>query len=502
MENHPYWCHAPIPRFEKLSSDLNVDTLVIGGGLTGVTAAYLLAAEGQRVALVERGTIAGRDTGHTTAHLTYMTDTRISELARRCGEEEARLAWEAGKASMEFIGRTVDTLGLECDFARVPGYLAAESAGDVTAEGEKLREEGRLARRMGFDVTYLDQDPVNGLPALLFPEQMKFHPRKYLAGVLAAAVGKKAMVYEQTDVRDFGSGHVVANGRKISCENVVIATHIPLQGDSGLLGAALFQTKLALYSSYALSASLPHGGWKEMIWSDTANPFNYLRIDRHEDHDIAILGGEDHKTGQHSDPAECYRRLEEKLTGLGAGASVSHRWSGQVIETSDGLPFIGRTSERQFIATGFSGNGMTFGTVSAMMARDAILGISNPWAETFDPSRKSLLSLPTYLRENADFPARYVADRLRIPEDALASVAPAEGKVIALEGDPVAAFRDAGGGIHLHSAVCPHLGCIVAWNPTEQTWDCPCHGSRFRATGEVIAGPAENDLKALSPGHA
>jgi Rieske Fe-S protein len=262
------------------------------------------------------------------------------------------------------------------------------------------------------------------------------------------------------------------------------------------LGAALLQTKLALYSTYAIGARLPEGTVPEASFWDTADPYNYLRLDRRDACDYAILGGADHKTGQESDTERNYRALEQHLQRLFPHAIIDHRWSGQVIETPDGLPYIGETAPRQFIATGFAGNGMTFGTLAAIMARDAITGVKNPWRELFDPHRKKLRAVVDYLRENKDYPFYLVRDRLRGAEDGgLAQLQPGEGKIIRAGGKKVAAYRDKQGKVTSLSPVCTHLGCIVHWNVAEKTWDCPCHGSRFGPNGEPIGGPAESPLE-------
>ena len=497
----PYWLDPPEEAFfPKLSEDLETEVLVIGGGITGVTTAWLLARDGRQVTLVERETIGARDSGHTTAHLTYMTDTRLSELIATFSRRQAQLAWQAGQEAMELIRDTVEALSIDCNFAVIPGYLAAAEEADQSLEGVSLRHEADLARELGFEVEMDGVNPITGSTAIVFPGQMRFHPLKYLRALAQDAARRGARIFENTEVESFEDDpqRVIAQGKDIRYQRVVIATHVPLQGTARTLGAALFQSKLALYSTYAIAARVPVASVKELIWSDTADPFRYLRMEKLGDSGLAIFGGEDHKTGKEDDTAACFTRLEQRLARWLHEAVVTHRWSGQVVETVDGLPFIGESTENQFIATGYSGNGYTFGTAAAIMARDWANGIVHRWSAVFDPGRKSAPAIKEYLKENADYPVHMVRDRIKTPKGNPDLLKPGEGEVMEHDGERIAAYRNPEGELHLCSAICPHLGCIVAWNPAEQTWDCPCHGSRFTATGTVIAGPAESDLKQLS----
>ncbi|MEO7099489.1 MAG: FAD-dependent oxidoreductase [Luteolibacter sp.] len=500
MNTQPLWkSNFDAPRYPTLDQDLKVDVVVIGGGITGVSTAHLIANEGLTVALVERNRLGGGETGHTTAHVTYMTDTRLSELARVCGEEKALLAWQAGKGAMEHIRRIANNLGEDVEWREVPGYLVVAESGDAEKEVHKLRQECAMANKTRSDVTFLPSIPPTQRPGLIFNGQMKFHPLKYIHAMAREAARKGALIYEGTQVTQFADKpkHLIANGRKITYGHVVIATHRPLQGNSTAAGATLFQTKLASYSTYVVAARVSNDTLPEMIWSDTADPFHYLRVDRTSEGDIVIFGGEDHKTGQEGETVRCFEQLEHDLSRLIPAAEIIHRWSGQVIETVDGLPYIGAISNDQFVATGFSGNGMTFGTVGAMMARDKIIGRVNGWEETFAPSRKEVTALPTYLEENADFPYHLVKDRIGIEDDKSSTLKKGDGCVMKINGTNAAVYRDDDGALHQLSAVCPHLGCIVTWNEGEHTWDCPCHGSRFTADGTVIAGPAEKPMTAL-----
>jgi len=292
---------------------------------------------------------------------------------------------------------------------------------------------------------------------------------------------------------------VTSKGHTITCQNIVLATHTPLVGNAGLVGATLFQTKLALYTSYVVAARVEKGRLPDALFWDTADPYHYLRLEQHRDHDVVIFGGEDHKTGQASDTNACFDRLERTLASIAGDVEVTHRWSGQVIETPDGLPYIGETAARQFAGTGFAGNGMTFGTLTAMMAADRIAGRRNPWSDLFDPARKKVFgAVWDYLTENKDYPYYLIRDRFAGAEARSTREVPrGAGRIVEIDGQKAAVYRDGRGGVTKRSAVCTHMACIVDWNDAEQTWDCPCHGSRFKTDGSVIAGPAESPLGEL-----
>jgi nitrite reductase/ring-hydroxylating ferredoxin subunit len=245
-----------------------------------------------------------------------------------------------------------------------------------------------------------------------------------------------------------------------------------------------------------VGGTLPHDVVPEALFWGTNDPYDYLRVDRHRDHDYAIFGGNDHKTGQTDDTEACFRALEDKARTLLPGFTITHQWSGQVVETNDGLPFIGETSSRQFAATGYSGNGMTFGTLAGMMACDRALGRQNPWAELFDVGRTKVQGgLWDYLKENADYPYYLIRDRFAGAEGkSVRSVRRGEGRILDLDGERVAVWRNPNGQVTRLSPTCTHMGCQVNWNASERTWDCPCHGSRFKPTGQVLSGPAESPL--------
>jgi glycine/D-amino acid oxidase-like deaminating enzyme/nitrite reductase/ring-hydroxylating ferredoxin subunit len=493
-----YWqLSAELPQFDRLQADVAVDVAIIGGGLTGITTAYLLKKEGVKVALIDRATCGGGDTARTTAHLTYVTDKRLSELAKTMGNDGAKAFWEAGDAAIDQIYELATQAAPGCEFRWTPGYLAAALDGNEEKERAGLESDAQLARNFGFQAAFVNSVPCLGRCGVRFEHQATFHPLKYLAPLLKAIPGDGSHVFENTEAHDIEDDPlaVCAGNFKIRCQYLVIATHTPLLGKTGIVPGTVFQSKLALYTSYVLAARVPAGAVPPGLYWDTTDPYYYLRVDPAPQFDQILFGGEDSKTGQEDERAK-FARLEAKLKQLIPAAEVQNHWQGQVIETDDGLPFIGENAGKQFIATGFCGNGFTLGTLSAMMARDRYLGRKNPWFELFAVNRRKFHGGTwRYIQENLDYPYYLLRDRLAHADSvSIADLEPGEGKIIKLNGNKVAAHRAEDGGITLLSPVCPHLGCLVRWNKTDQTWDCPCHGSRFKADGKVFSGPAESDL--------
>jgi Rieske Fe-S protein len=289
---------------------------------------------------------------------------------------------------------------------------------------------------------------------------------------------------------------------KVRSNAVVVATNSPIND------MVAVHTKQAPYMTYVIGARVPKGSVTDALYWDTLKAYHYVRLqqmpgdsgfDGHNDYDLLIVGGEDHKSGQAKDSDLRHARLESwARTRFPMMEDVEFKWGGQCMETIDGLAFIGRNpldKDNVFIATGDSGMGMTHGTIAGILLTDLILDRRNAWATLYDPSRKTMRAAATFTKENINVAGQYL-DWLTPGE--VSSVREIEhecGAVLRRGMRKVAAYRDADGKVHEMSAVCPHLGCIVHWNNAEHTWDCPCHGSRFDAEGKVLNGPSNVDLE-------
>jgi glycine/D-amino acid oxidase-like deaminating enzyme/nitrite reductase/ring-hydroxylating ferredoxin subunit len=498
LDSSSFWIdNDPVRQYSALDTNERCDVAIVGAGIAGLTAGYLLSAAGQDVVILERGTVGGVDSSFTTAHLTMVTDEPLSALVDTFGRDHAQAVWDAGLAAINQIDHIVRGEGIECDFAWVPGYLHA-AEGATAKDLDRLRRDAQIAREMGFDAEFVNAVPFANVAGISFAEQARFHPRKYMAGLAEAIVANGGRIYAESEAGEFKEEprRILVGKHHVACDRVIVATHNPIVGAAGLVSATLLQTKLALYSSYVIAGTVPRGSVPDGLYWDTADPYHYLRLQPNGERDLVIFGGEDHKTGQVEDTRACYDRLERTLRTLIPSVAITHRWSGQVIETPDGLPYIGEHADGQFAATGFSGNGMTFGTLAGMMARDFAIGVSNPWRDLLSLDRKKLGAAWDYVKENRDYPYYLIRDRVAGEKHrSLRGVPRGQGRVIERDGKRVAAYRAADGEVTLRSAVCTHMGCVVGWNTAESTWDCPCHGSRFAPDGAVMSGPAETPLE-------
>jgi glycine/D-amino acid oxidase-like deaminating enzyme/nitrite reductase/ring-hydroxylating ferredoxin subunit len=482
---------TPLPQFGPVQENLHVDACIVGAGISGLTTAYLLARSGKRVAVVDDGPVAGGITQMTTAHLTNQLDDRYFELEKLRGREAARLAAESHGAAIDRIESIVRQEAIDCDFTRLDGYL-------FLAEGdthETLERELEAVHRAGLTaVELLERAPYASFdtgPCLRFPNQGQFHPLKYLARLAQAILHEGGRIFTGSHADEIEGGVpalVHVGHHVITADAVVVATNVPVNDRVAI------HTKQAPYMTYVIGARILPGSVPRALAWDTGDPYHYIRT--HED--FLIVGGEDHKTGQAHDTPERYARLEAwtraRFPQIGA---VELMWAGQVMETYDYLAFIGRNPmdhDNVFVATGDSGMGITHGTIAGMLLSDLILGRTNPWAALYDPSRVTLRAAGDFARENSNVALQYT-DYLTGGDVASADeVRPGSGAIVRHGLEKLAVYRDEDGTLHEREAKCPHLGCLVHWNPAETTWDCPCHGSRFDRYGKVINGPANRDL--------
>jgi glycine/D-amino acid oxidase-like deaminating enzyme/nitrite reductase/ring-hydroxylating ferredoxin subunit len=496
LSTEPLWAAgAPAPpTYPALSGDLEVDVAIVGGGVTGLTLATLLKDAGRSVAVLEMGRVAGGETERTTAHLTEVVDTPYGMLASRFGADGARLVRASSRAAIDLVQYLVARRPLACGFYRLPGWLYTETRDGVAA----LEAELDPARAAGARVRLSREVPLPFRTAggLCFEQQAAIDPLCYLRPLAAALPGGRSRVCEDTRVLGVSDGepcHVETEHGTVTARDVVVAANVPVTN------RVLLHLKIAAYRSYVVAAPLRGAAPDGLFW-DTAEPYHYARTAGHLGRAMLIVGGEDHKVGLRDDTEAAYRALEAYVRGRYQNAAApAFRWSGQIIEPADGLPYIGRNplSGHVHVATGFAGNGMTFGTLAAMIIADDLLGLANPYASLYDAGRvKPLAAARALVSENLDFPReRLMALFWSLGgSDDPVSLAPGDGVVVSAEGERVALCREQGGRLHALSPVCPHLGCEVRWNRAEQSWDCPCHGSRFAPDGRVLNGPAVTDL--------
>jgi glycine/D-amino acid oxidase-like deaminating enzyme/nitrite reductase/ring-hydroxylating ferredoxin subunit len=489
-----FWIDTtPRTDYPSMPGDVSADVAILGGGITGLSAAVLLKRMGKTVVLIESRRIAEGVTGHTTAKITSQHQLVYDTLIDKHGEEKARLYAEANEAAIGRIESFIDEKSIDCDFRRLPAYVYTESKEMVP----QLQAEVEAARRVGLPASFTQDAPlpfpVEG--AMRFKNQAQFHIRKYLLALAEEIPGDGSHIFENTralDVKEGAQGRVETDRGNVVARDVIVATHIPFTFKGEFWGKSYPQRE------YGIAARIEQTVASEGISINAESPTRSVRTASRDGETVLIVVGEAHKTGEDPDTEQRYRNLEEWARERFGVTEFINRWSTQDYYSSDGLPYVGRIgagSEHLYVATAFAAWGMTNGTAAAMLLSDLITGKENEWASLYDSTRTSHLASKSLYKEGAKQAMHFVKDRFEGVTEDISDLAPGEGRIIGKPGDQTAVYRDPQGEVHAISARCTHLGCIVSWNPAETSWDCPCHGSRFSVDGEVLQGPAVRDLE-------
>jgi glycine/D-amino acid oxidase-like deaminating enzyme/nitrite reductase/ring-hydroxylating ferredoxin subunit len=493
-----YWVESTRRvRYPSLKKDLSVDVAVVGAGIAGLSVAYALAKAGRSVAVLEDGLIASGETSRTSAHLTSFVDTGFSKLISLFGLATARVVAKSHAAAIDNIEKIAREEKIDCDFKRVDGYLYSSEDAEYS-----LKDEAKaLTQLRELAFTWVEQAPFKNFDTgacLKMSNQAIFHPMNYVEGLAQACVKYGGQIFEGTRVVSVEDGkpcHLkAAAGAVVTAKDVVIASGSPFTN------RLVLQLKESQYRTFVICVALPANEMEEALYWDTNDPYHYVRpVASPSAHSqYVLIGGEDHMTGQKSAPKEAFLRLREWTSKRFGDHEVIYEWSGQVIETIDGLAFIGKNplQDHVYVHTGTSGNGLTYGAIAGIMLPALILGEKSPWEKIYRPSRKTIKAGCRFVKEACGM-SKGFADWLKPQMVDVDKLEPHQGAVVRHGLTFQAVYKETNGTLTRMSAICPHLGGVVRFNSLEQTWDCPCHGSRFSAHGEVINGPASSGLKKI-----
>ncbi len=480
--------------YPYLQEDIKTEVAVVGGGMTGLTTAYLLKKEGFKVAVIEAGRIAQGTSGHTTAKITSQHSIIYSKIKNYMGKEKAKQYADANQAAISTIFSIVNNEDIDCDFHWEPSYTFTFADSYL----QKVADEAGTASSLGLKASFTENIPlpfkIKG--AVKFDDQARFHPRKYLTALSKKIEGDGCFIFENTRVIDVNEGNpgavVTDKGKKVTADNIVIASHFPCYDGMGFYFARMYPER-----SYLLALKVKEkfpGG----MYVSAEDPGRSLRSHEYEGSEILLVAGEHHKTARETNLNKHYENLMDFARSHYDVQQLLYRWSAQDYTTLDKVPYAGRLTSKTpniYVATGFRKWGMTNSTVSSMIIKDLIIKGENPWEELYSPSRfVPNPSIISFMSTNAGVAANLVTGKLKpVPQNI--ELEEGEAGEAKIEGCKMGIYKDNNGGIHTVDTTCTHMGCELKWNDAEKSWDCPCHGSRFTYDGNILEGPAVNKLE-------
>jgi len=480
------------PDAQPLGAAAEADVAIVGAGIAGLSIAYELLQRGRSVIVLDRGAIAGGMTSRTTAHLAPICDDSLASLLSTRDLDTARGLQASQNDAVDRIEAIVERHAIDCEFRRLDGILFPDPESDPSVLDDEVDAAGQIgvtvSREAGLPLRTLEDAPY-----LRYPAQATFHPLKYLRGLCRAITEQGGALHPHSAVEEIaeveaGVQLTLTGGTRVAARQVVIATNSPVHARFA------YHTKQAPYRTYAMAFALAPATLADGLYWDTADPYHYVRLTGGADGEtLLIVGGEDHKTGEADDAPKRFAALESWIrTLLPELGPERHRWSGQVMDTLDYGAYIGLDpgSERSFVVTGDSGQGMTHGVVASLILPALMTGEDSPYAGVYDPGRKPVQSIGTFLSENATVVTNMAEYAMPGEIASVDELGPGEGGILRQGLTKIAAYRDEDGVVQMRSAICTHLGCHLAWNSFERCWDCPCHGSQFAPDGSVLNGPA------------
>ncbi|SES29290.1 FAD-dependent oxidoreductase [Psychrobacillus sp. OK032] len=496
-ESHSYWrAHKEFPVFPKLSEDIEVDVVIIGAGLTGITAAYLLSSSGKKVIVVEGNRILVGTTGFTTAKVTVQHGPIYQQLINTFDQVKARLYYDANTEAKEFMKQTIEQFNIKCDFETLPAYIYADTEAGV----EEIEKEMDAYNTLGIEGATLTKD--TGLPytvkqALKLENQGQFDPIKYAKALMEKAIANGVQFFEETRAKTVKSNTVeLMEGQKIRANKILVCSHFPFNDGDGLYFARMHSER-----SYAL-ASIAPTNYPKGMFINVEKPTRSVRTALGSDGKrYLLIGGEGHVTGRfEGDTNENYENLAAFGREQFKVSNYDYRWSAQDLVTSDQLPYVGTITAGKsdvLVATGYAKWGMTNSTVAAKIMADLVLERENRYIELYNPARSKMKKedITSFAKTNASVAKELVKGKTEIPDLKLEDIQSGSGDIIMMDGKKVGAYKDDQGKVYLVKPACSHMGCNVSFNNAESSWDCPCHGSRFSYNGDVIEGPAFEPLE-------
>ncbi|AIY04346.1 2Fe-2S iron-sulfur protein [Planococcus sp. PAMC 21323] len=501
-EQKSFWReYKDIPSYPALQANESTDIAVVGGGMVGVISAYLLAKAGRKVTLIEAGKLVDGVTGRTTAKITAQHGLYYDSLIQVAGEEQAKLYYQANMDGLNFIEKTAKELSIDCDFSHHNAFVYANTA----AGAKKIEKEAEAYMKLGIDGELAKDEvelPFSVEEAIVMRNQAQFHPVKFLAGLIKEIERLGGKIYEQTRAMKILSKNdpviQTENLSHLSCNKVIVASHYPFNDFDGM-----YFSRLTVNRSYAIAAKISGNVPNDMYISGDM-PSRSLRYATGENGEkLLLIGGDGHATGKSSsETIEHYYNLEKFGDEHFGIEEVPYRWSSQDMTTLDTIPYIGTITagyDNILVATGFHKWGMSNGALAGMLLSDQVLGKENRYAAVFDPTRTKVKSKDavSFAKDNASVAKALVTGKLQRTTKTVDDLSKDEGSLVKVGKKKAGGYRDEYGQVHLVDTACTHMGCDVKWNDAERSWDCPCHGSRFSYTGDVLNGPAVKPLKKI-----